>query len=119
MSALTNLNPGALLILEQLISAVDQPGGTEDGWGAGVVLCVGATLCGALGKALLRLAHFTSSAPRSGALYALALLLLIVADPALSVTALNAAMPAVVAACAGLVVLWTALVAPLPLQRDR
>ena len=83
-------------------------------WYVGVLLDVAATLAGAGGKQLLRYAAVT----RNAWYYPLGLCLTAVIDPAFDLAAYSFAAQSIIAACAGLTVVWNVILAPFTLGEE-
>ena len=83
-------------------------------WGFGIALELGATLAGCFGKQLLRFAALTEKT----AYYLIGLFLTSVINPAFDLSAYHFAAQSVVAPCAGMVIVWNVLLAPLTLGEE-
>jgi uncharacterized membrane protein len=84
---------------------------TSDMWWVGVALDAVATLAGTAGKQLLRHASVT----KKWYFYPLGLVCTAVIDPAFDVSAYSFAAQSIIAPCAGMVVVWNVLLAPITL----
>ena len=80
-------------------------------WVYGVILDAVATLSGTVGKQLLRHAAVTGNS----CYYPLGLVFTAVIDPAFDLMAYSYAAQSIIAACAGLVVVWNVIIAPFTL----
>jgi len=98
----------------QLASTPISQSAEDSHWYYGVLLDAVATLAGAGGKQLLRAAAVTGNAY----LYPLGLFLTAVIDPAFDLAAYSYTAQSIIAACAGLVIVWNVLLAPFTLGEE-